>query len=400
MPAASLIAARRADIDSLRVIALLLLIVYHVLLVYTGYWRVASEHEGYWAEYLMTLFTPWRMPLVFLVGGVAARFMFERMQLRRFVRDRAVKLLTAFVFAVALIAPLQIYVRLDEAGAPPEGYLHYLIFRAPFAIEYNGLLLPDFAHAWFLPYLFVYSVAIVLWWRFSPRSFAWTERILERTPIWALAAALMTWLAFVEAVMIARWPITGYLVPDVSAHLKFLPVFLLGALLGKSEVFRTRLLDAKFALASGATVLLAVTLYLKWTFFAHGPMYTGSPAEWYAARGLYSGVMLLAVLGFAAWLLNRPSQALTYATDAILPVYLMHQTVLVIVADVIVLRHWPLTLEMGVLFAAALAIPLIIYHFLVRRTALLRVLFGLRPHARHTGAVSGHATARSKPLAP
>jgi glucan biosynthesis protein C len=69
---------------------------------------------------------------------------------------------------------------------------------------------------------------------------------------------------------------------------------------------------------------------------------------------------------------------LNYATDAILPVYLMHQTVLVIVADQIVSRHWPLAAELFVLFTCTSLIPLALYHVMVRHTPWLRVLFGLR----------------------
>lgn len=387
----STIAARRADIDSLRVIALLLLIAYHVLLVFTGYWRVSSEHVGYWAEYIMTAFTPWRMPLVFLVGGIAARFMFEKMKTTRFIKDRAAKLLTAFAFAVVVITPLQRFVRLEEIGHPPESYVSYLISEAPFAIHYFSLWLPDLAHAWFLPYLFLYSVGVVALWRFAPKLFGRAERLLDATPVWAFALGLMAWLCFVETMVLPRWPTTGYLFPDFGAHLKFIPPFVIGALIGKSSAFTQRLLARKFALIAVSIVLLAVTVAFKYTFFHNG----GSPMGWYAGRGLYSGVALLAILAVAAWLLNRPSAALTYATDAILPIYLLHQTVLVVVADLIVLRHWPLWGELSVLLAAALLIPLAIYHVAVRPTPWLRVLFGLRPHARGASANPGPPVANA-----
>lgn len=370
--------ARRADIDSLRVIALLLLIAYHVLLVFTGYWRVSSEHVGYWAEYIMTAFTPWRMPLVFLVGGIAARFMFDHMNAGRFVQDRAAKLLTAFVFAVVVITPLQRFVRLEEIGAPPEDYMHYLFEHAPFVIHYYDVWLPDVAHAWFLPYLFLYSVVIALAWKAQPALFERAAKALEEAPLWLLAAGLMGWLCFVETAVLPRWPRTGLLFPDVGAHLKFIPPFVVGVLLARSSVFTQKLLARKFVLFGLAAALMGISLALKYQFFHGG----GSEFPWQAARGLYSGVALLALLAFAAWALNRPSPALTYATDAILPVYLLHQTVLVVVADIIVLRHWPLAAELAVLSTAALLIPLAIYHVAVRPTPWLRMLFGLRPHAR------------------
>lgn len=379
---------RRADIDHLRVGALLLLIVYHVLLVYSGdgWWRVSSEHAGYWSDYVTSLFTPWRMPLVFLIGGVAAHFMFDQMRAAAFVQDRATKLLTAFVFAVIVLTPFQRFVRLDEAGqSTQDGYLSFLLHNAPFAIEYNGLMLPDFAHAWFLPYLFVYSVLALLVWRAAPRTTAAALRLVERTPLWILITCAMAWLAVVETLIIPRWPMSGYLWPDLGAHAKFLPVFMFGVLVAKSEPFRQTLTQHVGRLWMAAVLLLAVKLFLKWSFLAQGLMFTGSPLEWYTARGLFAGVMLFAVPAFAASFLNRSSALLVYATDAILPVYLMHQTVLIVLADVVVTKGLPLALELPLLLGATLLIPVAVYHVLVRRTRWLRVLFGLRPEARKGG---------------
>jgi len=112
----------------------------------------------------------------------------------------------------------------------------------------------------------------------------------------------------------------------------------------------------------------------------------------------WTGVALLAVVAFAATFLRRPSKALSYATDAILPIYLMHQTVLVVAADVIVPQRWPLVLEMPVLVALTLLVPLAIYHVLVRPFVVSRVLFGLRPHARPTAPKDDTPHIDAKPL--
>jgi hypothetical protein len=92
--------------------------------------------------------------------------------------------------------------------------------------------------------------------------------------------------------------------------------------------------------------------------------------------------MLFSVVAFGYWALNRPSPTLSYASDAILPVYLMHQTTLILAADAIVGQRWPFLVEATALVAAAGLAPLALYHVLVRRTPWLRFLFGLRPKLR------------------
>lgn len=375
---------RRADIDHLRVIALALLIVYHVLLVFNSWewWRVKSEHAGAWADYVTGALTPWRMSLVFFVGGVAARFMFDRMRTGGFIAERASKLLTAFVFAVVALIPLQRYVRLNETGQPAESYFDYLLHHARFAVSEFGIWLPDFAHAWFLPYLFVYSAIAALFAHGAPRAFGWLQARLERAPLWAIVTGTMAWFAATEALIWPQFPVSGLLFPDLGAHFKFAPVFFVGALLAKSRVFLDRLVARKFALTAAAMVLLTASLILKGGYSELPTNPDLRAIEWLCVRGFYGGVMLYSVLALAAWALNKPSQALSYATDAILPVYLMHQTVLIVTADFIVGRHWPVLAEWATLMAATALIPLAIYHVAVRHFPPLRVLFGLRPHPR------------------
>ncbi len=373
--AQGVLTSRRADMDSLRALALALLIIYHVLLVYTGreFWRVNSAYHGYWADYLIALVSPWRMALVFFIGGVAVRFMLSRPSFGAFVRERAARLLTAFVFAITVLVPPQAYVRLDEAGVA-ESYLQYWVQEAPFATSYFQLRLPQFAHAWFLPYLFVYSVLLAALWWFAPKRFVAVEGAVQKLPIWVMA-----WFAVHEWLILPMRPEQRVVFTDFVGHLKFFPMFVLGVMLGKSVAFQQRLGAAKVRLwlAAGAMMLLSIGLEYA---MLHGA--DALTIAWRLARGLYGGAMLFSVVAFGAWALNRPSPALTYVSDAILPVYLLHQTMLIIVGDWVIPQHWPFGLELVSLLASATLIPIALYHLLIRRVPPLRFLFGLRPKLR------------------
>ena len=370
---------RRADIDYLRVGALLLLIVYHTLLVYSDeWWRVESSHQGAWADYLVNALTPWRMALVFVIGGMAARFMIERARPGAFVMERATKLLTAFVFAVIVLIPIQRFVRLDNDHAPAMNYLAFLWTRGRHAVDDHGVWLPDFANAWFLPYLFVYSVIAAMLWTLTPRLVVHAQRAIDAAPIWILAAASMGWYALVESAVIPQHPVSGLLIPDPGAHMRFLPAFAFGFLIAKSDAFTAKTLNAKVAIWLTSLALLLATMVMELKLQGA----SASTREWNIVHGLFGGAMLFSVLGFGFWALNKPTPTLTWASDAILPVYLMHQTVLVVVADAIVGDRLPLAIEFSTLIVTTLLVPVAIYVVFVRQTPWLRVLFGLRPHAR------------------
>jgi peptidoglycan/LPS O-acetylase OafA/YrhL len=371
------LSGRRADVDSLRVLALALLIVYHVLLVYSGadFWRIISTHNGYWADYLITLLRPWRLSLVFLVGGIAARFMIQRRTFLGFLSDRTTTLLVAFVFAVVVLVPPLRYVTLDSG----QDYFGYLIADAWRADSVWGVSLPEFSHAWFLPYLFAYSALAGGIWRFAPGVVRGAQRVVERAPVAMVVLSTVLWFAVVAAVVFPLYPPTAMLPTDVGGHAKFLPVFLFGVVIGKSGVFRARLNALKLPLWGATVMLLPLNIGAGWL---HLNDYMRDPTLWHLARGAFGGAMLFSVLAFAGWVLNKPSRSLSYAADAILPVYLLHQAVLVITADHIVDRGWSLPLESAFLLFTTLLAPLAIYHLLVRDNPPLRRLFGLRPTRR------------------
>ncbi|HYD71679.1 MAG TPA: acyltransferase [Candidatus Binatia bacterium] len=371
---------RRADIDALRVGALLLLILYHLLLIYSGLdvWRV-NAHQGYWADYIITLLRPWRLALVFFVGGVAVRFMLEKKPFGSFMADRASKLLTAFVFAVIVLVPPQRYVRLDEAGQATPGYLDYLLHRAPYVETSLGFPLPEFSHAWFLPYLFFYSAIAALLWRFLPRLFGAMQRAVESAPALLIVAAAALWFSLFTAAIEPTHPPTNMLVDDLIGHLRWGIVFLAGVLLGRSAAFWAKLDAQKWRIWLAMALLTPLNVGLLWLHL-HDVMQ--DPAMWRAVRGFYGGVALFGILAFAHWAVRKPSPALRYASDAILPVYLLHQTCLVMAADIVVKLEWPAPIEFTVLLVATMLIPITIYQLFVRHWMPVRVLFGLRPKHR------------------
>lgn len=375
------ITGRRADVDALRALALLLLIIYHILLVYTGreFWRINSTYHGYWADYLLNALTPWRMGLVFFIGGVAVRFMLGRTtKVIGFIAERASKLLVAFIFAVVVLIPPQRFVRLEEMGylGEPISYGRYFSENAPHVIHAFGFEGPDLAHAWFLPYLFLYSVIAAIIWRYAPRTVAVAQRALERAPLPLVIACTMALFAFTAAYVFRKIPVSGLIFADFGAHMRFAPVFFLGVLLGRSDVFVQTLDRFKVKLWIATACALALSMMLMWL---HLHDIVAAPEPWLIVRGCYGAMMLCSVLAFGYWALNKPSPLLDYASDAILPVYLMHQTLLVVVGDMIIRQRLGLPLEAALLFASAIVLPLVLYQVLVRHFTPLRMLFGLRP---------------------
>ena len=67
-----------------------------------------------------------------------------------------------------------------------------------------------------------------------------------------------------------------------------------------------------------------------------------------------------------------------YANEAVLPFYLLHQTIVVVIGFYVVQWHTSALLKFSFISLTALAITLLLYETLVKRTRLTRFLFGMK----------------------
>ena len=99
---------RRVDLDWVRIAAFGLLIFYHVGMLYVSWgFHIKSIHRVTALEPLMLVLNPWRLALLFLVSGVATRFMLRKSTLGSLLRARSVRLLIPLVFGMLVIVPPQ-----------------------------------------------------------------------------------------------------------------------------------------------------------------------------------------------------------------------------------------------------------------------------------------------------
>jgi hypothetical protein len=91
----------------------------------------------------------------------------------------------------------------------------------------------------------------------------------------------------------------------------------------------------------------------------------------------WSAVVFLLSLGARYLTANHP--VLAYSNEAVLPFYLLHQTVILVVGSFVI--GWNLGILVKLLIVILLSFPLILalYELLIRRFNPVRFLFGMRP---------------------
>jgi glucan biosynthesis protein C len=102
----------------------------------------------------------------------------------------------------------------------------------------------------------------------------------------------------------------------------------------------------------------------------------------YSFRGLSATVgwaWVLGLVGYGKQYLNRPHKSLNYLNQAVYPFYILHQTVIVILAYYIVQTNDTVIMKYIYTVAVTLFITMGIYHLLVKPYPVMRFLFGMKP---------------------
>jgi hypothetical protein len=381
---------RRYDLDWVRICAFGLLIFYHVGMYYVTWdWHVKSPYASHTVEPLMLLTNPWRLSLLFLVSGVATAYLLERRGKANqgFLGQRSIRLLIPLIFGMAVIVPPQSYLEVVEKVAYAGSYFDFLKL---YYSAYHGfckgpdcLILPTWNHLWFVAYLWVYTVVLYAVIRLLPKATQWLRAAAENAfdgvgvLIWPIA-----FMATARAMLITIYPPTDALVGDWYNHAIYGTTFLLGyALAGTHKPW--------IALERLRWTALVLAI-LGWAFlvtfnFVYNSDSSPNPSElvMFSRRvvfGIVQWAAIAAVLGFARRYLNHDNAARRYLTTAIFPVYILHQTIIVVVAHALKPVNLPPAVE-GPLLILVTATGCLVGYEIIRRSALLRPLFGLAARA-------------------
>jgi len=379
---------RRYDLDWIRIFAFGLLVLYHVGMSYVSWdWHVKSPAAGPALEPLMLLSAPWRLSLLFLVSGAATAFLLGRGDGRPFLGPRSARLLLPLAFGMLVVVVPQAYYEVVEKlpGGYHEGYLvfwgRYLAGDGSFCRDGDCLELPTWNHLWFVAYLWCYTAVLWLLLRLAPRASgraAAALRVLLARP-WGLLLPLL-FLGAARMVLAWRYPSTHALVDDWYNHAQYLSLFLLGYAIALPGPHCALIERARWPALAAA---LAACAYLAWSMgrFAEAP--PPEALRWLQRAGwaVQQWGAIVAILGFARRLAPGDGPARRYLAEAVFPVYILHQTVIVVLAHRLKPLALPPAVEGPLLVVATFALCLAGYE-LARRAGPLRPLLGLRRRPR------------------
>lgn len=371
-------------IDWLRVAAFALLIVYHSSVAFFPdiNWLITSPERSATLSLVMMSPRSWRLALLFFVSGMGTWFAFRSESGPAFVRARFVRLFLPLIFAMCVIIVPQVwYERLHEGRFSGSLFTFWAFHYFTEGRYPTGNF--SWAHMWFVAYLLVITVicypvfVLVSNARMRP-VMAWFERI-ARSPAIYLLVLLPLVLHLLLSPFFPR--ATNVLYNDGAWFAAWASWFGLGFLIARHHQ----------AVIGGIIALrwwsLIMALALNVVLYRHawidevagiGGEHGGMEMVLYKLLTfLLAWSVILACVGFGALHANRPSAALTWLNARIFPLYIVHQTFVLMALFYILPLNQPLWLKITLVTGITTLWSLLFAALADRLPAPMRTVVGL-----------------------
>jgi len=354
-------------------------------------WHIMNPEPDLVFTLVNVFVTGWIMPLFFVISGFATYFSLTKRSPVQFAKDRFKRLMIPFIFAgLLLVLPVHVYYdavfhgRLT--GSFASFYLGpYFTKTFPFSFDFSATYFADSnqgVYLWYVFWLFLFSLITV-------HLFKWLTQEANRSRISRLASlsnrrgGIFLLAIPIIAVNILAVP-PFFVFPSGYGGWKlpaYLALFITAYVLASDSQFLQSIDRNKIpalllgTIASVATVILFVTL---------APELLATPL-WYVTVStvwaLNGWCWVVAILGFGRRLLSFNHKFLGISNELVLPFYILHQTVIVMVAfyvvrlNLIVIEKYLIIVLISFAAISALLLP-------ISQINLLRFLFGMRPKKR------------------
>jgi len=378
---------RRYDLDWLRVLSIATVFFFHSMRFFDqSGWHVKNGSTYSGVDLLVGFLVNWMMPLVFVISGASTFYALGSRGSGKFIKDRSLRLLVPLIVGIFTHVLVQVYLE-RVSHHQFSGTLWEFIPQ-----YFNGFYpIGNFAwmglHLWYLLILFVFSILLLPLFRWFKRG-ATGQRFLQSVDAFLAKPLAIYSLAVPVAFLMATLDPQS----DLGQRnwggwslLIYLFFFAYGFMLFAHDGVQEAVKRQRWVSLIAGVGLVVAQIALR--VGKSDPMFgTSSFTLLNGIYGLSSWFWIVAVLGFGMKHLNRYSSKMEYLNEAVLPFYVLHQSVLLCVGYFVVQWNIPDVFKWLVIGSTSLVIIMTLYEFLIRRLNVLRFLFGLKPLKKETQA--------------
>jgi surface polysaccharide O-acyltransferase-like enzyme len=381
------ISNRQSYLDWLRMFAIIGVLLFHSAMPFAAEegWHIKNKETSYLFTEFNFFLSRFRMPLLFFISGAVSYFILSKKSSIQFVKMRFHRLMIPLIFGMLMIVPPQVYMERLTQGF--QG--NYLDF---YPTIFEGKPYPEgntsWHHLWFILYLFIYNLigAPLFVWMRSPIGRSWMTTLNWMSENkWIYILVLPGVIVYTS--LSVRFPQTNDLIHDWS-RLPYWFLFLLaGFLCIAHEPFLKSLeRNRRISLLLAFCTIICIN-YFRWNGLEPWDTISNWENDWrtYAFLPLYpltSWFWVLALIGYGKTYINRSHKMLAYINEAVYPFYILHQTIIVILAFYVVNVSDSILSKYLFIVILSFGLSIMIYHLIIRPNPACRYLFGMSPRKK------------------
>lgn len=387
---------RRYDLDWLRVLAVLAVFFFHTSRFFDPLdWHVKNATTYEPLALSAAFFILWGMPLMFVISGAAIYFALRHSAVK-FIGDKVLRLLVPLVVGILTLSIVQVYLERITHRQFSGSLIDFIPRYFDGWYGFGGNLAWMGMHLWYLELLFLFSLLLMplFYWL---RNGSGKGALKGLGDLLAQPGVILTIAIPISALLVVLDPNAGIgrQIWGGWSLLPYLVFFFAGFVIISHAGVQARLIQYRF-LSLGTASVLTGALMIAWRQLGQMVFGTTVYTVFYALYGIASWCWIQTVLGFGFKYLNVPRPILAYVGEAVLPFYILHQTVLLLVGYFVLQWRIPDLLKWGVIATVSFAGIILLYEFVIRRFNVLRFLFGMKPLT--TTATFRPPTTMQKPI--
>jgi hypothetical protein len=360
-----------------------------------GPWHLKNPEESFVAHIFIALLDLWLMPIFFLLSGAGSWYALKSRNTGQYCMDRVKRILIPlYGIGIFFIVLPQVYFE----WVTNKGYTGTFWEIVPKHIIGVFRTLPDFkdplffnvfmGHLWFLHYLFLISLLVIpiLTYLKSEPGILFITKLAE----WCGKSGGI--FLFLIPLILVRIAFThffeGY--HSWASFLLYAVFFIIGYIIPTDRRFTEGIKKVGWlCLVLGILGVIAeftIIFAMKYNYLNIHHKGGESFSFMYVCFSILISIArwswIVFILSIGAKYLNRTGRILPYCNEAVLPFYILHQTIILCVGWFII--RWDIEMVPKFLIIAVVSFALIIvlYELLVRHFNVVRFLFGMRPKKR------------------
>tara|TARA_R110001583_G_scaffold28701_3_gene101426 strand:- start:774 stop:1895 length:1122 start_codon:yes stop_codon:yes gene_type:complete len=361
---------RYSELDWLRVILIFAVFLHHVFMPFNGDgWHVMNNESSKVLDDIMVYFEQLRLQTLFFIAGAASFLLLQKMPVRQFLSSKFHRLFIPLLVGMILIVP-------------PQNYYENITEYSSLASAYGQLLLSfDSNHLWFIEFLVIFMLLAVPFRHWLTRQTGnklqqWLERISRhRFGLLSLVLVLIVLRGALKYVA----PSDSHHIENPSLSVFYLFFFFAGMCFVKSEVIWRAIAEHRYTYL--VSLLVSSILFYGYYYSPDLSSYLSLTTRWqlwWLVCTLVSWSGLLTMAGFAIAHIKKTPTWLHQTNELIYPFYILHQTVIVILAFYIVQWQASIAVKSVSVLMSAFVVCALLCYYVIRPFKLTRYLFGLK----------------------